>query len=215
MAKPYAHLGDLRPSLLATGACHPLHVMALSTTAILLLAVGSLASTFAFLLVDTTLLLLLLRWRPLRAHLDRRAHRRARRRAADRLALAELSEWRCIEALVRRTSRFNPRRRDVEGLVDTYLNVALAFGQARTCAEDAQVHLLAGRGPHLADIAEQRERASARTVSAIDTLRSQLETTQQLIRLNCEVAIAEQCEAGADLGRDEVLEAGAAAPMGA
>jgi hypothetical protein len=209
--RSFAQLDDFRQPLAAMAMFHPLNAIPLSAIAIMLLTMGSLVGALAMLLLDVAVVVMLLKWPPVRAKLCRRNHLRARRRAAEQLASQEQAEWRFVESLAHRTYRFNPRRRDLDDLLDTFLNVALTLTSARECAEcapDAVPHRCA---PHVAPLVEKRELTARRTSRAIETLRNQLETTEQLIRLSCEVAIAEHCEAGVDLRLEDAPESAASA----
>jgi hypothetical protein len=163
----------------------------------------------ALLVADLVAIVAVVRWPRARHRLVRRIDYKARQRAAERLGPAEQAEWRSLESLAHRTARFNPRRAEVDMLLDGFLDLALALRYARACADGGDTSLLLPRAAesHVRALVEERALASRRAERAIRSLRLKLEATEQLVRLACEVAIAEECEARADVSACAELSA--------
>lgn len=195
--------------MLVAAALHPLNAVPVAGVAVVLMMLGLMLGVLSLLVANLVAVVAVLRWPQARQHLGRRIERRARQRAAERLGPAEQAEWRSLETLAQRTSRFNPRRAQVESLLDGFLNLALALRYARACADGGDTSLLLPRAtePHVRTMVEERALASRRAERAIRALRRKLEATEQLIRLACEVAIAEECEARADVSASAELSA--------
>lgn len=192
-----------RPIVMAAGA-HPWNVVALSLALLTLTLAGCFLLLLAALGADAVAMMALLRSRRMRRRLDRYDNRRARIRAADRLGLEERGEWQSLEQLVRRTAPFNSRQPEAETLLNSFVDVALVHRQMKDCADGVALDTRSwqcGASPPLLD---GRAQASRRATDAIAALRNQLDMTAQRIRLACEVAVAEHCEAGAELWRSEV-----------
>ena len=184
-----------RPTLLAACA-HPLHAVPVGGAVLSLLLTGFFLTALAVIVIDLVALALIVPCRPIRRRLGRYEDRRARKRAAERLTVGMQREWDGLDAVARRTEPFNPRHREVELLLNTFLNVALTHHYASQCADSTVPKTSAAPND---DWSAERARASQRTERAIEALRRQLDATAHRIRLACDLAVAEQCEAGAEL----------------
>ena len=196
-----ARVNDDRQPMLVAAALHPLNAVPVAGFAVVLMMLGLMLGVLGVLVVDLVAIVACLRWPRARQGLGHHIDRKARQRAAERLGPAEQAEWRSLETLARRTARFNPRRAEVDTLLDGFLDLALALRYARACADGGDTSLLLPRAtePPLRALIEERALASRRAERAIRSLRLKLEATEQLVRLACEVAIAEECEARADV----------------
>ncbi len=209
---------DCRPSVPTVALLHPLNSVPLCGVGLVLLLAGALVPLGLLLVVDALVLLLALRLPALRRRFGALAVQRARRRAAERLGQPERAEWESLRALVLRTQPLQSRRAEVEGLLTTYINVALALTRARQSLDATEAVELTRRESSRDDEAQAaltRYRASSaeRATRAIAALQAQLATSGHLIRLACEEAGAAHCEAAAGMWSLEIDEAARAAQL--
>ena len=148
-----------------------------------------------------------LRSLPMRRRLARRQRRDARWRACATLDVDTHRKWQRIAAVVERAPALGLRHAELESLLDTFVNVALALHQAASCAAKTDAELPNESGGPVDDITRERRRARGRIDGAIAALRAELELTGQLVCALCESAIADRCESCAELWRADVKEA--------
>jgi hypothetical protein len=101
--------------------------------------------------------------------------------------------------MCRQIEPFNLRRGETEQLLDAYMNAALALQYATTCIEVVTGDRHEQKSEEASVLASERKKTVARSRQAVALLRAQLERTAQRIRLQCELAVADECEAGAEL----------------
>jgi hypothetical protein len=196
-----------RRSILLTACAHPLHAVPVGGMLLVLLVSGFFLTALAVVALDLIGLVLLPPWRPLQRRIARCAERRARKRAAATLTTPVQRQWQSLDSAARRTEPFNPRRGEVESLLEAFLNIALAHHYARKCADTLAGHQSQAAGP----LTEERVEAHRRAERAIEALGAELDATAERIQLACDRAVAEQCEAGVDLWLSE-LQGGKCSP---
>jgi hypothetical protein len=190
---------DYRLPVLVSAGAHPWNAVPAGGAAVTFMLAGFFLVALSVLAIDLALLFALVQLPGLRRRIGRLADRRARSRAAQRLGLSMQGEWQSLSSVAARTARFNPRRAEVETLLDQFLDVALTHHDARECADATAIDALRPLDGPAGELVEERRRVGERTERAIEALRSRLDETAQKIRLACDLAVAEECETGAEL----------------
>lgn len=202
-----------RPFLAAAG--HPGNAIPVGGVVVVLMMAGLLVAAAAIVGFDALAIFVGMQLPPIRRRVMQRASRAARQRAAQKLGPAARCEWQGLELMCRQTEAFNLRRGETEALLDSYLNTALALHYATSCLEVVTIDRreVKGKGRETTALAHERERTVARTDQALAVLRAQLERIAQRIRLQCELAVADECEAGAELWGGDLEPASSAVPL--
>jgi hypothetical protein len=199
LASAFKSVDDYRLPVLFSAGAHPSNVIPVGGAVVTLVLTGFFLAALAVVAADLAVIMIVLRLKGVRRRVGRSAEREARKRAAQRLAAPEQERWQSLDALAARTESFNPRGREVERLLDTFLNVALAQQYAEQCTLGADVDETRSCEGAIGQIVAERKHAGRRAEHAVSRLRAQLDATAQRIRLACAVAVAEQCEASAEL----------------
>ncbi len=193
-----------RRSILLTATGHPMHWLPVAGAVFSLVLAGWLLIALAILGLDLVALVLLLPLPPLRRRLGRYADQRARKRASQELELLAQCDWQSLDAVARRTEAFNPRRDEVDSLLNVFLNLALTHRCAKECADTTAMDVVKESDCPETALVVARRQAARRAQQAVEALQAQLDSTAQRIRLACDLAVAEQCEAVADLWLSDV-----------
>jgi len=199
-----------RPILAAAG--HPGNAIPVGGVVVVLMMAGLLVAAAALVGIDALAIFLGMQLPPIRRRVMRRASRVARERAAQHLSPAARCEWQSLETMCRQIEAFNLRRGETEQLLDGYMNTALALHYATTCIEVVTGDRHEPKSGEAAALASERQQTVARTRQALGVLRAQLERTAQRIRLQCELAVADECEAGAELWGGDLEPASSSIP---
>jgi hypothetical protein len=199
-------IDDHRRSMFVTAVGHPYNVIPLAGLSVVFLITGLFVGMWLIIGLDVLGAVAAMRSRRMRDQLSRRADRIARGRAAEHLGTFERGEWLGLEKLAAETTSFNGRSREVEGMLDSFVDTGLTLGYVKKCAESSSVERGEANDRVMDAIVDQRRRAGQRAERAVASLQRQMETTAQLVRLACELAIAERCQAGAELRAAEMEE---------
>jgi hypothetical protein len=197
---------DFRAPLLASAANHPLNAVPMIAVGLILMLVGLPLVLLGVALIDLILLACVVQLASARRHLFRRNLYQARERAARTLGPGLRSDWDRVLALVERAQAIGGPRRDLDGMLTTFLNLAMARKHAGACIDASGGDGTGLDGSPDEALLRRWSDARCRGERAVELLATQLTAVGQLIHLECELSMAEQCESAAELWAGEVRE---------
>jgi hypothetical protein len=197
---------DFRAPLLASAANHPINAVPMIAVGLILMLVGLPVVLLGVALIDFIVLVGVLQIAAARRHLIRRNLYQARERAARTLGPGMRSDWDRVLALVERAQGVSGRRRDLDGMLTTYLNLAMARKHAGACIDASGGDGTGLDGAPDEALLRRWSDARGRGERAVELLATQLTAMGQLIHLECELSMAEQCESAAELWASDVRD---------